>query len=89
MTILKASNKYLASVSMHVRKKLWNLVMQITGFTDQQKQFKKQVITSNEQSINVKTKKYLQFDYLPGFLTCPKNELFTDHSNNKKRLKNS
>ena len=58
--------------------------MQITGFTDQQKQLKKVGKYFKRTVYQCKSKKYLQFDYLPGFLTCPKNGLFTDHSNNKK-----
>ena len=57
--ILKPSNINLASVSVHVRKKLLNLPTLPTWFTDQQVWLKKQQTIEIDLSIYVSTK------YLP------------------------
>ena len=58
-TIIKPLNISLASVSVHVRKKLFNLLTQLIQFTDQQIQLKKHQTFEINLSIYVNTK------YLP------------------------
>ena len=57
--ILKHSNINLASVSVHVRKKLLNLLTQLIQFTDQQIWLKKQ------QTVEINISIYVSTKYLP------------------------